>query len=59
MPFMPFSRYEDTILIELSDVSKISTLHYQGGAVIKVLAGVDLVVQPGGCVVPTGASGAG
>lgn len=46
-------------MIRLNNVSKTFTLHNQGSAVIKVLAGVDLAVQPGECVALTGASGAG
>jgi len=46
-------------MIELTDVSKTFTLHNQGSAVIEVLHGVTLAVQPGECVALTGASGAG
>ncbi|MCV2892783.1 phosphonate C-P lyase system protein PhnL [Lentibacter sp. XHP0401] len=46
-------------MIELRDVSKTFTLHNQGGAVIEVLAGVNLSVKAGECVALTGSSGAG
>ncbi len=46
-------------MIDLSNVSKTFTLHNQGGAVIRVLSGVDLSVAAGECVALTGASGAG
>ncbi|QBF30659.1 phosphonate C-P lyase system protein PhnL [Thalassococcus sp. S3] len=46
-------------MIELQNVSKSFTLHNQGGAVIPVMAGATLQVEPGECVALTGASGAG
>lgn len=46
-------------MIEISNVSKTFTLHNQGGAVIRVMAGASLSVAPGECVALTGASGAG
>ena len=46
-------------VIELSGVSKTFTLHNQGGAVIPVMAGVELAVAAGECVGLLGASGAG
>ncbi|MET4127679.1 phosphonate C-P lyase system protein PhnL [Roseovarius sp. MBR-6] len=45
------------IAVEAAD--KSFTLHNQGGAVIKVMAGAHLRVEPGECVALTGASGAG
>ena len=46
-------------MIELNDVSKSFTLHNQGSAVIPVMEGASLKVEPGECVALTGASGAG
>lgn len=46
-------------MIELINVSKSFTLHNQGGAVIPVMEGASLKVEPGECVALTGASGAG
>ncbi|MBO9436831.1 phosphonate C-P lyase system protein PhnL [Ruegeria sp. R13_0] len=46
-------------MIELTDVSKSFTLHNQGSAVIPVMEGASLKVDPGECVALTGASGAG
>ena len=47
------------MMIQVSDLSKSFTLHNQGGAVIPVMAGAALSVEPGECVGLTGASGAG
>lgn len=46
-------------MIEVAELSKNFTLHNQGGAVIPVMAGASLRVEPGECVALTGASGAG
>ncbi|WP_270726076.1 phosphonate C-P lyase system protein PhnL [Shimia sp. Alg240-R146] len=46
-------------MIEIRNLSKTFTLHNQGGAVIPVMHGAELVVAPGECVALTGASGAG
>ena len=46
-------------MIVVEDVSKSFTLHNQGGAVISVMAGAALRVDPGECVALTGVSGAG
>lgn len=46
-------------MIELNNVSKSFTLHNQGSAVIPVMAGASLSVNPGECVGLIGASGAG
>ena len=46
-------------MIEIENVSKTFALHNQGGAVIPVMEGANLSVQPGECVALVGASGAG
>jgi len=46
-------------MIEISGLSKNFVLHNQGGAVIPVMLGAALAVEPGECVALTGASGAG
>ena len=46
-------------MIRIENLSKSFTLHNQGGAVIQVMAGVVLRVDPGECVGLTGQSGAG
>ena len=46
-------------MIRIENLSKAFTLHNQGGAVIPVMAGATLTVQPGECVGLTGPSGAG
>ncbi|HLF22652.1 MAG TPA: phosphonate C-P lyase system protein PhnL [Burkholderiales bacterium] len=46
-------------MIEIEGLSKTFTLHNQHGAAIPVLAGVDLTVCAGECVVLVGESGAG
>ncbi|WP_164661889.1 phosphonate C-P lyase system protein PhnL [Tropicibacter sp. Alg240-R139] len=46
-------------MIELDNVSKSFTLHNQGSAIIPVMEGATLKVNPGECVALTGASGAG
>ncbi|MEO0912101.1 MAG: phosphonate C-P lyase system protein PhnL [Pseudomonadota bacterium] len=46
-------------MISVENVSKSFTLHNQGSAVISVMEGASLNVQPGECVALTGASGAG
>src|SRR6056297_4003053 len=46
-------------MIEIENVSKTFTLHNQGSAVIPVMEGANLCVQPGECVALIGASGAG
>jgi alpha-D-ribose 1-methylphosphonate 5-triphosphate synthase subunit PhnL len=46
-------------MIRIDNLSKAFTLHNQGGAVIPVMAGATLTVQPGECVGLTGPSGAG
>ncbi len=48
-----------SVMIELIEVSKSFTLHNQGGAVIPVMEGASLKVEPGECMALTGASGAG
>ena len=37
-------------MIRIENLSKTFTLHNQGGAVIPVMAGATLTVQPGECV---------
>lgn len=46
-------------MIAVENVSKSFTLHNQGSALIKVMAGATLDVAPGECVGLTGASGSG
>ncbi|OWU85009.1 phosphonate ABC transporter ATP-binding protein [Oceanicola sp. 22II-s10i] len=46
-------------MIRIENLSKSFTLHNQGGAVIPVMAGAHLTVEPGECVALTGNSGAG
>lgn len=46
-------------MIEIKNVSKTFTLHNQGGAVLEVMRGANLIVPKGECVALTGASGAG
>ncbi|MCE8537685.1 phosphonate C-P lyase system protein PhnL [Ruegeria pomeroyi] len=46
-------------MIDIREVSKSFTLHNQGSAVIRVMEGASLHVEPGECVALTGASGAG
>ncbi len=46
-------------MIHIQNLSKSFTLHNQGGAVIPVMAGASLNIQPGECVGLTGQSGAG
>lgn len=46
-------------MIELKNVSKQFVLHNQGGAVIPVMQGAALRVNPGECIALTGNSGAG
>jgi alpha-D-ribose 1-methylphosphonate 5-triphosphate synthase subunit PhnL len=46
-------------MIEVRDLSKSFTLHNQGSAVIPVMAGASLTVNPGECVGLIGQSGAG
>src|SRR6056297_1665289 len=46
-------------MIEISNLSKMFTLHNQGSAVIPVMQGAALSVASGECVALTGASGAG
>jgi len=46
-------------MIEVEGLGKRFVLHNQGGAVIEVMAGAHLRVEPGECVALTGASGAG
>jgi alpha-D-ribose 1-methylphosphonate 5-triphosphate synthase subunit PhnL len=46
-------------MIRIENLSKSFTLHNQGGAVIPVMTGAALTVEPGECVGLTGQSGAG
>ncbi len=46
-------------MIEVEGLGKSFTLHNQGGAVIPVMRGAALAVQPGECVGLVGASGSG
>ena len=46
-------------MIEIENLCKSFTLHTQGAAVLPVLAGAHLRVDPGECVALTGASGSG
>lgn len=46
-------------MIRIENLSKSFTLHNQGGAVIPVMGGASLTVNPGECVGLTGQSGAG
>lgn len=46
-------------MITVENVSKTFTLHNQGAAVIPVMKGAELSVEPGECVALVGASGAG
>lgn len=46
-------------MIEIKNLSKIFTLHNQGGVVIPVMDAAELSVARGECVALTGASGAG
>ncbi|MFC2968577.1 phosphonate C-P lyase system protein PhnL [Acidimangrovimonas pyrenivorans] len=46
-------------MIQIENLHKSFTLHNQGGAVIPVMAGAALRVEPGACVALVGASGAG
>jgi len=46
-------------MILCENVAKRFTLHNQGGAVLPVLSGASLRVEPGECVALTGASGVG
>lgn len=46
-------------MIEISNLSKIFTLHNQGGTTIPVMAGAHLTVAPGECVGLIGQSGSG
>lgn len=48
-----------TEAVRLEGLQKSFTLHLQDGVSLPVFDGVDLVVDPGECVVLTGASGAG
>jgi alpha-D-ribose 1-methylphosphonate 5-triphosphate synthase subunit PhnL len=46
-------------MIRIENLSKVFTLHNQGGTTIPVMAGASLSVAPGECVGLTGQSGAG
>ncbi len=46
-------------MIHIENLSKSFTLHNQGSAVIPVMVGAELSVEPGECVALIGASGAG
>jgi alpha-D-ribose 1-methylphosphonate 5-triphosphate synthase subunit PhnL len=46
-------------MIRIENLSKVFTLHNQGGTTIPVMAGASLRVAPGECVGLTGQSGAG
>lgn len=46
-------------ILDVRALEKSFTLHNQGGARIQVFTGLDLVVNPGECVVLAGPSGAG
>ncbi|EFO33075.1 phosphonate C-P lyase system protein PhnL [Roseibium sp. TrichSKD4] len=46
-------------MIQIENLSKSFTLHNQGGAVIPVMCGATLTVEPGECVGLIGQSGAG
>jgi alpha-D-ribose 1-methylphosphonate 5-triphosphate synthase subunit PhnL len=46
-------------MIRIENLSKVFTLHNQGGAVIPVMSGATLTVSAGECVGLTGPSGAG
>jgi alpha-D-ribose 1-methylphosphonate 5-triphosphate synthase subunit PhnL len=45
--------------LQVQDLAKSFTLHLQGGATIPVLDGLSFAVEPGECLVLTGASGLG
>lgn len=47
------------LALEITGAAKTFTMHLQGGVRLPVVAGVDLQVAPGECVVLTGPSGAG
>src|ERR1700760_2761241 len=46
-------------MIEITDAEKTFTMHLQGGVRLRVVCGVNFVVQAGECVVLSGPSGAG
>ena len=46
-------------MISVENVSKTFTLHNQGSAILSVMEGAHMSVQPGECVALTGASGSG
>jgi alpha-D-ribose 1-methylphosphonate 5-triphosphate synthase subunit PhnL len=58
---MTITRHESdmTAVVRLEGIKKGFTLHLQDGASIPVFDGVELEVDPGECVVLTGASGVG